>query len=404
MMKGKNVLLGVSGGIAIYKVVDLASRLKKAGANVKIVLTESATEFVSPLTFRSITRQSVVTKLFDPASPIEHISLADWSDLVVIAPATANIIGKIAGGIADDLLSTTIMAAKCPIVLAPAMNVNMYENRIVQDNLTKLDKFGYLLIPPATGNLACGYEGKGRLPDPEEILWFIKTYIRHKKDLKGKRILITAGACREYLDPMRFISNQSSGKMGLALARAAFHRGAEVTLIHGVIKESIPYYLDSYPALTADEMFDETIRCASKSDAIIMTAAVTDFKPIQYSDHKLKKEGLFGSGSNSNSITIEFEKTKDILQELGKIKKDQIIVGFAAETENVVDNARKKLKAKNCDYIAANNIRVSGRDDTELTLLSADEEIKLTGDKFAVSHQLLDRIMLSESGYDDRTL
>jgi phosphopantothenoylcysteine decarboxylase/phosphopantothenate--cysteine ligase len=398
MLKNKNILLGVTGGIAAYKTVELASRLIKEGANVKVILTDNAQEFITPITFRSLTGQSVVTKLFNSEAPIEHISLAEWSDLLVIAPATANIIGKIAAGIADDLLSTTVMATTAPKLLVPAMNSFMWENPIVQENTSRLEKFGYLVIPPDSGRLACGYEGKGRFPDVREIIYFIRSalYLRKKPESSKplaenpvkKRILITTGACREYLDPMRYLSNESSGKMGLALARAAYHRGAEVILITGHVTEPLPYYIKTESSGSSKEMSDLTLRYASEMDTIIMTAAVTDFQPEKKENAKIKKEACPQKGLSLNLIP-----TDDILLELGKRKtNNQKLVGFAAETENLVANARKKLLAKNCDFIIANNIAVAGKDDTDLIIVSPEKEKELTGSKFLTAHQILDII------------
>ncbi|MBW6515754.1 MAG: bifunctional phosphopantothenoylcysteine decarboxylase/phosphopantothenate--cysteine ligase CoaBC [Candidatus Cloacimonetes bacterium] len=388
MLKNKNILLGVTGGIAAYKAVELASRLIKEGANVKVILTGNAQEFITPLTFRSITNQSVVTRLFNSEAPIEHISLAEWSDIVVIAPATANIIGKVAGGIADDLLSTTIMAATSPKLFVPAMNSFMWDNSIVQENIDKLEHYGYIFVPPDTGRLACGYEGKGRFPDISEIIYFIKSALYYQIDLTSQKVLVTAGACREYLDPMRYISNESSGKMGLALARAAYHRGADVTLITGHISEAAPYYIDTHTASSSKEMYDLTLRYAKEMNMIIMTAAVTDFQPLKKEVDKIKKEKLNASGLNLKLIP-----TDDILKKLGSSKSSsQTLVGFAAETTNIVVNARKKMLTKKCDFMIANNINTAGKDDTQLIILEEDKETEVVGDKFFVAHQIWDKI------------
>ena len=255
MLKRKKILLGITGGIAAYKAVDLASKLTKMGAEVKTVMTANACEFISPITIKSITHQPVITKMFDINADIEHISLADWADIVVIAPATANIIGKTAAGIADDLLSTTLMATTAPVLFVPAMNIHMYENPIVQENIDKLTQLGYFFMEPEFGRLACGYEGKGRYPENDEIIYHIRTYLKYKKDLTGKEVIVTAGASRESIDPMRFITNHSSGKMGLALARAAHIRGANVKLIHSSLTVKVPDYLESIEAITAEEMY-----------------------------------------------------------------------------------------------------------------------------------------------------
>lgn len=388
MLKDKNILLGVTGGIAAYKSVELASRLIKEGAKVKVILTDNAQEFITPLTFRSITGQSVVTKLFNSEAPIEHISLAEWSDLIVIAPATANIIGKIAGGIADDLLTTSIMAATSPKLIVPAMNSNMWENRIVQDNINKLENYGYWFMPPESGRLACGYEGKGRFPDVGEIMYYLKSALSYEKDLQSQKILITAGACREYLDPMRYISNESTGKMGLALARAAYHRGADVTLITGHITEKTPYYIKNLSVSSAKEMYELTMRYAKEVSMIIMTAAVTDFQPLKRESEKIKKGEI-----DTSALNINLMPTRDILKELGAIKNSsQTLVGFAAESKNLIPNARKKLSAKKCDYIVANNINTAGQDETAVILIDPKNETEIKGNKFNVAHQILDKI------------
>jgi phosphopantothenoylcysteine decarboxylase / phosphopantothenate---cysteine ligase len=389
MLNGKKILLGVTGGIAAYKAVDLASRFTKMGAEVRTILTAGACEFVSPLTFKSITHQKVITKMFDPESDIEHISLADWADLVVIAPATANIIGKIAGGIADDILSTTIMATTAPVLIVPAMNIHMYENPIVQQNISKLSGLGYFFMEPEFGKLACGYEGKGRFPKTEEICYFSKTFVGHKKDLLNKNVLITAGASIENIDPMRFISNRSSGKMGLSLARSAHIRGAKVTFVHANVLDEIPEYIYTVKALTADEMYKVILQEFSKNDIIFKTAAVADYTPKEISTQKIKK---------TENLKLELTRTKDILAELGKQKKaDQILVGFAAESENIIENARIKLTSKNLDFIVANDLKVAGSDYTSITLIDNNSETKIDGDKFAAANLILDEIIGSES-------
>ncbi len=384
MLKDKKILLGITGGIAAYKAVELASKLTKQGAVVKTIMTKNACEFVSPLTFKSITHQPVIKKFFDPEAEIEHISLADWADIIVIAPATANIIGKVASGIADDLLSTTIMATKAPVLFVPSMNVHMYENPIVQENISKLSKLGYFFMEPETGQLACGYGGKGRFPKTDEILYYIKSYLNYKKDLKNKSILITTGSCREKIDPMRFISNYSTGKMGLSLARAAFIRGANVKVITGIVSEQIPEYLETITTSNAEEMYKATIKEFPKNQFTIMTAAVADYTPAKPSKLKIKK---------TENMVLKLKRTKDILFELGKRKsKDQVLVGFAAESENIVENAKKKLKKKNLDFIAANNLEVAGKDETEIVFIGNELEEKITGDKFFVAHRILDLI------------
>jgi phosphopantothenoylcysteine decarboxylase/phosphopantothenate--cysteine ligase len=384
MLKNKKILLGVTGGIAAYKAVDLASKLTKLRAEVKTIMTANACELVSPITFKSITHQPVVTKMFDIDAYIEHISLADWAEIVIIAPATANIIGKVTGGIADDLLSTTIMATRSTVLFVPSMNVHMYENPIIQENISKLSKLGYFFMEPEKGMLACGYEGKGRFPKTDEIIYFVQTYLNYKKDLKDIPVLITAGATRENIDPMRFITNHSSGKMGLALARAAYIRGAKVTLIAGNITEDIPEYLKCTKTSTADEMFKATIKEFPKNQVTFMTAAVNDYTPAKPSGQKIKK---------ADEMILELKRTKDILLELGKKKtRDQILIGFAAESEKIIENAKLKLKKKNLDFIAANNLNVAGKDETEIILIGRKIEKKLTGKKFQIAHKILDLI------------
>ncbi len=385
MLKGKHILLGVSGGIAVYKAVELASLLTKHGALVKTIMTSNAMEFVSPLTFKSITHQSVSYQLFDEKAPIEHISLADWADIFVIAPATANIIGKIANGIADDLLSTSIMAGKAKKIIVPAMNVNMYENPIVQRNIQILIDNHYIVMEPATGTLACGYVGKGRFPEPTEILTYIQVCSQTEQSLLGKKVLVTSGANREKIDPMRFISNRSSGKMGISLAKAAKIMGAEVLLIHGYVVERIPYYIPSKKAESAEEMYQAVMEVYDAYDLIIMCAAVADYTIKNPFSEKLKKAG---------DISLSLVRTKDILYELGHHKKEnQIIAGFAAESENIIENAKMKLERKKCDYIIANSLYTSGQTDTEQTLLSTDKEIFLKGSKLETACQILKEIL-----------
>lgn len=384
MLQGKKILLGVTGGIAVYKAVDLASRLKKEGAEIKVIMTENACQFITPLTFRSITHETVTVKAFDAEAEIKHISLADWADLIVIAPATANIIGKIAAGIADDLLSTVVMASTAPKLIVPAMNVHMYENPIVQGNIKQLTNLGYRFMEPEEGILACGYKGKGRFPKPEEIVYHIKSSLHFKLDLSGKHILITAGGCREQIDPMRFIGNYSSGKMGLALARAAQIRGARVTLIMGSTSEKIPPQIRCINVETSADFYREVIKISSDFDVIIMAAAISDFTPATKSEIKIKK---------ADDLQLELIRTKDILAELGTIKpKGQILIGFAAESHNIIENARKKLIKKNLDFIVANSLEVAGKDETEIIIISSDSEKSMQGNKFLIANNILGTI------------
>ena len=390
MLKGKKILLGVTGGIAAYKAVDLASKLVSQGAEVKTIITKNGCEIISPLTFKSITHNSVVTKMFNLEADIEHISLADWADLVVIAPATANIIGKVANGIADDLLSTTIMATTAKVFFVPAMNIHMYENPILQENISKLYNLGYYFMEPEFGRLACGYEGKGRFPKTLEIIFYISTYLHYKRDLKGKSILISAGANQEKIDPMRYITNRSTGKMGLSLARAAHIRGAEITLVHAAISENIPEYFPKIQAISAKEMQLEITKISANYETIIMSAAVADFTPQNYSEQKIKK---------IDQLKIDLQPTTDIIAELGKRKTDnQFLIGFAAETENISANAKKKFKAKNLDMIVANNLNVAGKENSEIEIISKNDRKKFSGKKFELAHIILDEIFCNKSG------
>jgi phosphopantothenoylcysteine decarboxylase/phosphopantothenate--cysteine ligase len=388
MSKSKNILLAVTGGIAAYKAIDLASRLVKEGYNINVLMTDNAQHFVNPLSFSSMIDKPVVTELFNQESPIEHITLADWADLTVIAPATANIIGKIASGIADDLLSTTVMATTTPVLLIPAMNTNMYTNPIVQSNLKKLHNFGYKILPPASGRLACGTYGEGRYPDNEEILFAIKSFLTHQqRDLEGKKVLVTLGSCREYLDPMRYISNVSSGKMGLAIARSAYFRGAEVTVVAGKITEKLPHYLNAVEVTTSAERAEQVCKNSDSMDIIVMNAAVTDFQPIQEERDKIKKDSL------SDTIELAFKPTTDILKELGnRKKKDQILIGFAAETQNIEENARKKLVGKKADMIVANHINTAGQNNTEMLLVTTNKAEPVSGSKLDAAHKMWDFI------------
>jgi phosphopantothenoylcysteine decarboxylase / phosphopantothenate---cysteine ligase len=384
MLKGKKILLGVTGGIAAYKAVELASTLTKSGAKVKTILTKSACQLVNPLTFKSITHRSVSTEIFNLESEIEHITLADWADLIVIAPATANMIGKVASGICDDLLSTTIMATSAPVLFVPAMNVHMYSNQILQNNIEKLTQLGYYFMEPESGKLACGYEGKGRFPVITEIKYHIETFLNYSQDLTDKDILITTGSCRENIDPMRFMTNHSSGRMGLALARAAHIRGAKVKVIAGIVQENIPEYINALQVENAEDMYQAVTAEASEHQMIIMAAAVSDFTPVKTSQQKIKK---------TDSLTLKLKKTKDILQELGDNKqKDQILIGFAAESEDLEKNARIKLKKKHLDLIIANNIAVAGQQDTAILILGENITSEFSGSKFSVAHKILDFI------------
>ncbi|OPZ92644.1 MAG: Coenzyme A biosynthesis bifunctional protein CoaBC [Firmicutes bacterium ADurb.Bin419] len=354
MLEGKNVVVGVCGGIAAYKVVEVVSRLKKLHADVNVIMTENATRFVTPLTFRSIAHNPVVTDMFDEpkAWDIQHISLATKADIIVVAPATANIIGKVANGIADDMLSTTIMASKAPVVFVPAMNTNMYENPIVQDNIKKLSERGYIFLEAETGLMACGTTGKGRLPEPSVIVEKVTELICDKKDFKDIKVLITAGPTQEPIDPVRYISNHSSGKMGYAIAAQSHRRGAKVKVISGPVNIAPPSGAELVKIRTADEMFSEVMDCYRDFDVLIMVAAVADYKCANVADRKIKKK--------ESSMTIELVKNPDIARELGKVKESRILVGFSAETNDLVNNACDKLSVKNLDMIVANDVTQVG--------------------------------------------
>ncbi len=358
MLIDKKVLLCVTGGIAVYKAAALTSKLTQEGAHVKVIMSESARKFVTPLTFQALSRNDVYTDTFDEkdSSVIAHIDLADWADIILLAPATANVIGKVANGIADDMITTTLLATEAPVWVAPAMNVHMYAHPAVQKNMETLRSFGYQFIEPGEGYLACGYVGKGRLEEPETIVEHLNRYFGERKSqqqpLKGKKYLITAGPTREAIDPVRFVTNHSSGKMGYALAEQAIEMGAEVTLITGPVNLTPPSKARVIPVESAADMYDAVFDQFDTSDVVIMTAAVADYKPKIYHAQKMKKQ----PGEN----VIEFERTKDILKELGENKTHQILVGFAAETNNVEEYARGKLVKKNADMIVANNVTVAG--------------------------------------------
>ncbi|SNS97599.1 Phosphopantothenate-cysteine ligase /Phosphopantothenoylcysteine decarboxylase [Bacillus sp. OK838] len=358
MLIDKKVLLCVTGGIAVFKAAALTSKLTQEGAHVKVIMSESARKFVTPLTFQALSRNDVYTDTFDEkdSSVIAHIDLADWADIILVAPATANVIGKIANGIADDMITTTLLATVAPVWVAPAMNVHMYAHPAVQKNMETLRTFGYQFIEPGEGYLACGYVGKGRLEEPETIVAHLIHYFGERKSqpqlLKGKKYLITAGPTREAIDPVRYVTNHSSGKMGYALAEQAIELGAEVTLITGPVNLTPPSKARVIPVESAADMYEAVFGQFDSSDVVIMTAAVADYKPKNYHAQKMKKQ----PGEN----VIEFERTKDILKELGENKTHQILVGFAAETNNVEEYARGKLVKKNADIIVANNVTVAG--------------------------------------------
>ena len=393
MLKGKTIVLGVTGGIACFKAAALASLLVKQHANVQVIMTENATKFVTPLTFEQLTGQKALTDTFDRnfQHSVEHIAVADRADLVLIAPATANIIAKLAHGIADDMLTTTVLACDCPKAIAPAMNTRMYENPVTQDNLAALRRYGWEVAEPASGLLACGAEGKGRLPEPEQLLELCLHAVAREKDLRGKRVLVTAGPTRESLDPVRYLTNRSSGRMGYAIAKAAARRGAEVTLVSGPTALPRPGYLEIVDVESAQEMFEAVIARAPAADIVIKAAAVADYRPAAVADNKIKKK--------DGDLSIPLERTLDILGTLGKNKREgQFLCGFSMETENLLENSRAKLQKKNLDMVAANNVKVAGAgfgvDTNVLTLITADGEQELPlMSKDAAADALLDAIL-----------
>lgn len=346
----------MTGGIAVYKAAALTSKLVQAGAKVKVILSESAAKFVTPLTFQALSRHEVYTDIFAEKNPqvIAHIDLADWADLILVAPATANTIGKLAGGIADNMITTTLLATTRPVWIAPAMNVHMYDHPAVKRNIAVLAEYGYQFIEPSEGYLACGYIGKGRLEEPDKIVTLIQDYFLKEdhQPLKGKTVLITAGPTREKIDPVRFISNHSTGKMGYSLAEAAKKQGAHVILVSGPVQLKEPYGVQMIKVESAEEMYNAVLSFYPDSDIVIKTAAVADYRPKRSYDHKVKKQ--------TGDSVLELERTKDILLELGQRKKHQILVGFAAETDHVEEYARRKLTAKNADMIVANNLKAEG--------------------------------------------
>ncbi|MFD1705831.1 bifunctional phosphopantothenoylcysteine decarboxylase/phosphopantothenate--cysteine ligase CoaBC [Siminovitchia sediminis] len=353
-MEKKKVLLCVTGGIAVYKAADLTSKLVQSGYQVKVIMSESATRFITPLTFQALSRNEVYTDTFIENNPevIAHIELADWADLILVAPATANIIGKLAHGIADDMITTTLLAAAAPVWIAPAMNVHMYDHPIVKSNIEALHQTGYSFIEPNEGYLACGYVGKGRLEEPEKILEHIQQHFSVKPLFKGKTFVITAGPTKEKIDPVRYFTNRSSGKMGYALAEQAAQMGAEVILVSGTDSLPPPKGVQIVPVESAEDMFHSVMKYASSADVIIKSAAVADYRPKQTFDSKMKKQ--------PGNLIIEMERTKDILFELGQIKKHQFLVGFAAETNDMETYAKDKLVRKNADMIVGNNVSEKG--------------------------------------------
>ena len=392
-LEGKTVLLGVTGSIAAYKIAYLASALKKRHADVHVLMTQNATNFINPITFETLTGNKCLVDTFDRnfQFQVEHVSIAKKADVVMIAPASANVIGKLAHGIADDMLTTTIMACKCKKFISPAMNTNMFENPVVQDNLKILEHYGYEVIAPASGYLACGDTGAGKMPEPETLLAYIERETACEKDLKGKKILVTAGPTQEAIDPVRYITNHSSGKMGYAIAKAAMLRGADVTLVSGRTAIEPPMFVKLMPVVTAKDMYEAVTSVSDEQDIIIKAAAVADYRPARVSDEKVKK--------SDGQMSIELERTDDILKYLGEHKKEnQFLCGFSMETQNVIGNSRAKLTKKNLDMVAANNVKVEGAgfqgDTNVLTLITQEEEVSLPlMSKEDAALKILDKIL-----------
>lgn len=375
MLTGKTVVLGVTGGIAAYKVPNVARMLKKMHCNVHVIMTQNATNFITATTFETLTGNKCLIDTFDRnfEFSVEHVAIAKQADLVLIAPATANVIGKIAGGIADDMLTTTVMACTCKILIAPAMNHNMYHNSIVQENIEKLKRHGYEIIDPVCGMLANGDTGDGKLPSEETLVSYVVRELAHEKDLHGKKVLVTAGPTQEAIDPVRYITNHSTGKMGYALAEAAMLRGAEVTLISGPTAIEPPMFVNVIPIISAQEMFEKVATNATENDIIIKAAAVADYRPKEVCDEKIKK--------SDHDTEIELERTTDILAYLGKNKGKTFLCGFSMETENMLENSRRKLDKKNLDMIVANNLKDKGAgfgvDTNLITIITRDRELQL---------------------------
>ena len=393
MLKGKTVLLGVTGSIAAYKIAYLASALKKLHAQVHVLMTQNATNFINPITFETLTGNKCLVDTFDRnfQFSVEHVSIAKQADVVMIAPASANVIGKLAHGIADDMLTTTIMACKCKKIVSPAMNTNMYENPIVQDNLAILQHYGYEVIEPASGYLACGDTGAGKMPEPEMLLDYILREIAKEKDLLGRKVLVTAGPTQEAIDPVRYITNHSSGKMGYALAKAAMLRGADVTLVSGPCAIEPPPFVKLVPVVTAKEMFDAVTSVSFEQHIIIKAAAVADYRPANVYEDKVKK--------HEEQMSIKLEKTDDILGYLGEHRlPGQFLCGFSMETQNMLGNSRAKLGKKHLDMVAANNLKVAGAgfqgDTNVLTLITQDEDVSLQlMSKEDAANVILDKIL-----------
>lgn len=393
MLNGKTVLLGVTGGIAAYKAAALASALVKQHAAVEVVMTENATRFVTPLTFEQLTGRRTMVDTFDRnfSHQVEHIALAERTDLVIVAPATANVCAKLAHGLADDMLTTTVLACRCPKLIAPAMNTNMYENPVTQDNLEILRHYGWEVIEPASGRLACGAVGKGKMPEPEDLLQHILRHLALPHDLAGKKVLVTAGPTQEALDPVRYLTNHSTGKMGYAIAKMAMLRGAEVTLVSGPTAIAPPPFVRVIDVTSAQEMFDAVAANAPTADFIFKAAAVADYTPVEYADDKVKKK--------DGVLSVALKRTQDILKYLGQHRTPgQVICGFSMETRDMLENSREKLQKKNVDMICANNLKVAGAgfgvDTNIITVITRDSTVELPlQSKEAAANAILDQAL-----------
>ena len=394
MLKGKHILLGVTGGIASYKIANLASLLVKSGADVHVIMTENATNFINPITFETLTGHKCVVDTFDRnfEFKVEHVALAQLADVIMVAPATANVIAKLSHGLADDMLTTTILASRAPKIIAPAMNTGMYENPVTQDNIRLLQHYGMEVITPACGHLACGDSGAGKMPEPETLFQYLCKAVAHEKDMAGMKVLVTAGPTQEAIDPVRYITNHSSGKMGYSIAKACALRGADVTLVSGRTSLEAPLFVNTVPVISAKDMYEEVTSRSAKMDIIIKAAAVADYRPCNVADEKIKKK-------DDDAMSIPLERTDDILKYLGEHKKaGQFLCGFSMETQNMLENSKKKLQKKNLDMIVANNLKMQGAgfetDTNIVTMITEDQvfELELMS-KEDVAFRLLDKIL-----------
>lgn len=394
MLKGKHILLGVTGGIASYKIANLASLLVKSGADVHVIMTENATNFINPITFETLTGHKCVVDTFDRnfEFKVEHVALAQLADVIMVAPATANVIAKLSHGLADDMLTTTILASRAPKIIAPAMNTGMYENPVTQDNIQLLQHYGMEVITPACGYLACGDSGAGKMPEPETLFQYLCKAVAHEKDMAGMKVLVTAGPTQEAIDPVRYITNHSSGKMGYSIAKACALRGADVTLVSGRTSLEAPLFVNTVPVISAKDMYEEVTSRSAEMDIIIKAAAVADYRPCNVADEKIKKK-------DDDAMSIPLERTDDILKYLGEHKKaGQFLCGFSMETQNMLENSKKKLQKKNLDMIVANNLKMQGAgfetDTNIVTMITEDQvfELELMS-KEDVAFRLLDKIL-----------